>query len=795
MSEETAINKIIEKIIKDRQKKVEKLRIKRDEITAVEQSLQQLLEKGAAAVADKELCPMLERNPWLKALLERPHTIEECLNAYQTAHNELDFLISRFNRNSVNISVVGDSRAGKSRFLQTVSGLNNHCIPSFPGSFCTGVSSVIENDSSISDGDVKGVFTFKTEAEILKEINDKFNQITGKAFRFHALSEIGAQSPEAIKREMEANAKSEEKGLVSDFLTMYITNFKVWSSYINENREDNESRVITNPAEIQQYVAKHDGGTDGTDARPFYRYIAVKKAEIYCNFKLTDVNQLRLVDTVGLGDLASGTTEKMYEAIDRDSDAVLYFFRPQQSHGGMMDKRTYDILNRQIYPRYRDADTKWWMGIVVNDDGTNRNECVKFLEGLEQKAVELAQNVVFKEIINVSKEADVRRKSVQPLLESLSRHLGAVDQRLEAAAKARLSDANQALALLKQNCFEVCVPVPEDIISSKFSGIISQFIDDIRGLGARYQRDEDNLQDNFLEESLQKIRNLWTKPTEEGRTITSSICQPIRYATEPTSMHSRAFGELQRIVRNIGSRESSVLDQIEKDFKKELANDFLKSFQFERSRCPLPDSDTFFLEMAEQLFGSTQEFAMLKDAFLSLHAFKLNETKGMVKLIFNEKADLYLGSTANTGGRKVKPGDPDPEAGQIPKRRSLPEETLRQEDSKTQLPEDTGTEVGLVAEMNHQLELFEEDIREVAASQLSYFIPISRQILFEIRFFLRFFDFCYHREWSDVLNRQLREGYVFAEDKRIMDDLSIKFVQFKEIVAQATSNIFIPQDL
>ena len=119
------------------------------------------------------------------------------------------------------------------------------------------------------------------------------------------------------------------------------------------------------------------------------------------------------------------------------------------------------------------------MGVIVNHDGTNWNECIKFLDTFEDKAADMAQNVVFKEVIDVSEKNEVRVKSIMPLLESLSRHLRQVDERIETAAKNKVRDANALFSKLREGCSAVCVPVQEDIVSQKFPEVFQSFIDDM----------------------------------------------------------------------------------------------------------------------------------------------------------------------------------------------------------------------------------------------------------------------------------------------------------------------------
>lgn len=799
----TSMNDIISNIIAARQSKVAALKVKRDELAFIRESLEKLRQRSESVRQDVSFQKLWAYNPWLQTLIEDPEKqreMAECAARYAAAIGELDRLIGRYSRDSVNIAVVGDSKAGKSCLLQTISGLGNECIPSFKGSFCTGVSSVIENDCALESGQVQAVITFKTEEEILEEINIKLKNITDGAVHFSTLAVLERQQPDSVRSQMTSAVVPGEEGHISDFIGMYSENLDKWREFIRPTGSTEEARteIFTDPKVIQTYVAKHDGGDQkngGVGAIPFYQYIAVKKAVIYCRFQLTDVNQLRLVDTVGLGDPVDGNTvEKMYAAIDMESDAALYLFRPVANKGGMVDDWTYGVLNHQLYPRYQNADMEKWMGVVINFDGTNGNECVAFQEKFRENAPKMAQNVAFHKIINVSHGAEVRQEVLVPILESLSENLSSIDARIERKAGDLIDTANKALSLLREGCREVRVPTQEDLIFDNRKTIFSEFVSKVRTLSG----EESGLKDDFLEKSLEKAEGLKEKRTAE-------ICRMFDYASAPSSRQYLAFGELQREVRQLGSRDDQHLDKAERSLKERLADLFLKSFGFERAKCPAPESETFFQDMAEQLFGASADLEVLKDAFLSIQAFKLNETKGMTKILFNENAERYLNCETmeeeNSAAKEDKvPSPPRPTRFAAPQAAGVPPVLPRAAAdalaARSTAAEHTGGENDiLVQKMNRQLNLFAEGIRQSPFYKIADLIPISRQITAELQHFLHFFDVCYQVEWTNVLNQQLKEGYIFASKKQDMDNLSEKFEQLKRLANQAVVNVRIPQNI
>ena len=75
----------------------------------------------------------------------------------------LELLKRRFSRDAVQVAFVGYERQGKSRFLQSISGLSNNVIPAYSGTSCTGAVSVIHNVGSGFSATIK-FYTLAEEA-------------------------------------------------------------------------------------------------------------------------------------------------------------------------------------------------------------------------------------------------------------------------------------------------------------------------------------------------------------------------------------------------------------------------------------------------------------------------------------------------------------------------------------------------------------------------------------------------------------------------------------------------------
>ena len=88
-------------------------------------------------------------------------TIQGDINAELSALSKLK---ARFSRRTLNIGVVGRAGQGKSRLLQSLSGLSTEEIPSGDRSHCTGVRSTIHHNPNV---DTYGEVWFHSERSFL----------------------------------------------------------------------------------------------------------------------------------------------------------------------------------------------------------------------------------------------------------------------------------------------------------------------------------------------------------------------------------------------------------------------------------------------------------------------------------------------------------------------------------------------------------------------------------------------------------------------------------------------------
>ena len=344
--------------------------------------------------------------------------------------NGYEALNARFQRDFINIAVVGPARQGKSRLLQSISGLDSRCIPAFDGDHCTGASSVVENSSNPH---VRACITFKTQDDILAEVQAYLDTISNKTEHIYSVDDLPNYTLDRLKAMLQkvTEEKSDATAKMQTLYKRYVEHFDRWRGLIGR-----EPVWLEDEDEIMTYVAQHDGKKleEGEDPEPhrFYKFVGVKTARIEKAFTYSDAGKIRLVDTVGLGATDVDTNKKMLETIKTDSDAVVFFKFPDANTGGSpldMELKVFD----EVRALFEKKQMEKWFAFLLNhskdDPDAKRYDniatCKSYKEAMDAGKYLPA---IMNQIVNVTDADEVRRDFLVPLLQALSNNLGEIDQ-------------------------------------------------------------------------------------------------------------------------------------------------------------------------------------------------------------------------------------------------------------------------------------------------------------------------------------------------------------------------------
>ena len=357
--------------------------------------------------------------------------------------SKLENLEKRFSREAVQIAFVGYERQGKSRFLQSISGLSNSVIPAYSGTSCTGTVSVIHNVESA----FKAKIEFYTLAEFLEIMNEKL-----KAFfperTFYLNSVLGLKSLDLSG--FNAGTNIELANQFEKFVNGYVRHADDFAELIGS-----EPIILTDEKLVIKHVAQYEefdvipAGDDPSlffekektddNSQPYkvfvknyYKYLAVKSADIYTHFPTLDDAKIVLVDTIGLGDSTDATRieDEMFRVLREDCDAAVDVFKPDPQGGGFNQQQS-NILTK-IGTELRAREPHKWLFYVINRvecvKGRNIENIPKIKEAVRSSFMQLESVPVADVVdINAADPEQVNKLLIGPLLDVVIKNLDDID--------------------------------------------------------------------------------------------------------------------------------------------------------------------------------------------------------------------------------------------------------------------------------------------------------------------------------------------------------------------------------
>lgn len=300
----------------------------------------------------------------------------------QTELLALDKLKHRMSRNTLNIGVVGRARQGKSRFLQSLTGLTTAEIPDGDRQHCTGVRSTIYHSPH---ADTHGEVYFYSERDFIENVlgpyYDKLHlspkPVTLDAFANSDLPGLPTELNSAESRAMYAHLQRYHQ---------HLPNYKDLIGAASPRRISKE--------EIRQYVAQDT--LEGE--RILFNYLAVKEVKIICPFPHNEIGQVALVDMPGLGDTGIGDEERLVRALGQDVDAVIFVRMPKSSgdYWADYDVKLYDTAHSALV----DLPIHLWSFLVLNrthqdaKNGDNWHNCQDLAHSRAENHIDVVQHVI-----------------------------------------------------------------------------------------------------------------------------------------------------------------------------------------------------------------------------------------------------------------------------------------------------------------------------------------------------------------------------------------------------------------
>jgi hypothetical protein len=344
----------------------------------------------------------------------------EIIRETSVIRQELQQLKARFSRNTLNIGVVGLARQGKSRLLQSLTGLTKAEIPDSSGGHCTGVRSAILHKSETTP--YADVF-FYTETEF-------FQQVIKPYFDELNLGSAPVTLEQFAAFDLSSSPQGAEIGEKYRHLKKYHDHLDLYRSFLFEP----SPRRIQRP-QIPEFVAQYALDEPET----FYcNYLAVREVHIYCPFPNESVGQIAVVDMPGLGDTGIGDEKRLIHSLGQDVDLVLFVRMPKAAGDDWMsfDVQLYDTANQAL----REIPIEQWSFQVLNrlSDDSNAANCQRFSRSMP---AQMKVTNVF--IADCADSNQANNLILVPMLEYMASQITELDQRFALSKQAHLDKLRQ----------------------------------------------------------------------------------------------------------------------------------------------------------------------------------------------------------------------------------------------------------------------------------------------------------------------------------------------------------------
>lgn len=427
----------INSIINRRKPLISDIQNIRSGIGKISSAFERMLPVCRAVLSDESISSEF---PGMSVILD---TFARPVSDLRKTDESLALLQNRFSRDTLNIAVIGRARQGKSRLLQTITGLSTEEIPDGNQAFCTGVRSDIINTPSTDTAYAQ--VSFLTERQFIDEKlapyfedlqeykSDLFTPSSIHEFQTMRLPEPGTfkASPEAMT-----------------LMNLYLKHLRDLQEHLPQYQDYlGRSPLRIERGEIREYVAQDNAKGE----RVYFKHMAAEKVEIYCRFPNSDMGRLRLIDLPGLGDTRKGDTEQLIRALSDQADLALFLSKPSNTGAAWEDNEVslYGQARRALGEKLPIERWSFW---VFNHDSRkgsdNMTQCNLLRDSIKSAQILVSDTV----ITDCTNYEDVSSALIDKVLDFLAGNIERNDS--EYAGKFH-DEISRSLSQIRENLSEL----------------------------------------------------------------------------------------------------------------------------------------------------------------------------------------------------------------------------------------------------------------------------------------------------------------------------------------------------
>ena len=329
---------------------------------------------------------------------------------------DMDGMTARFKRDTVNIGVIGRTKAGKSTLLRTISGLGMEVMPSRRDKPTTAARSRIQHHP----GQTSARISLYTWPEFVHGYLAPLHQdakLTGPvpAGPTDFLNYPYQQLLDSARKRGSADREIYGQQFL-DRLRIAQESFESYRGYL---LGANRTLTITSLPELERFVAYP---VHNLQDRPYH---AVRDVYIHCPFTVGAVERLVLVDLPGEGEAALDIDKQFLSGLRNEVDLLMQVKLPGLDAAFIGKEDWY--VQRLADHASMGVDPEYFVAFVINSYPAeiNAGDLASAIADARQKITD--PNRIQLRVGDVADEGDVRDKILGPILEHLAVNLAAMD--------------------------------------------------------------------------------------------------------------------------------------------------------------------------------------------------------------------------------------------------------------------------------------------------------------------------------------------------------------------------------